>query len=63
MKPPTPSPTDSSSLLNDCINLNEKASVNYWLAALECTDLELRVAVADVGHIAKDVAIELGRVV
>jgi Protein of unknown function (DUF3606) len=61
MKPATPSPTASATLLNESINLNEEASVNYWLAALDCTELELRVAVAEVGHIAKDVGNELGR--
>jgi hypothetical protein len=63
MKPATSSPTTSSTLLNESINLNEEASVNYWLAALECTELELRVAIAEVGQIAKDVGNELGKVV
>ena len=43
------------------ININEDASVNYWLQALQCNEYELRVAVAEVGTSAQDVGIELGR--
>lgn len=46
---------------NESININEEASVNYWLAALRCSEFELRVAVAEVGTGAKDVGFELGR--
>ncbi|MDB5869021.1 MAG: hypothetical protein JWP96_1353 [Polaromonas sp.] len=51
-----PSPDES-------ININEEASVNYWIAALGCSEFELRVAIAEVGSGAKDVGIELGRAV
>jgi Protein of unknown function (DUF3606) len=43
------------------ININEPASVNYWLNTLQCSELELRVAVADVGPMASDVGNQLGR--
>lgn len=43
------------------ININEDASVNYWLQALQCKEYELRVAVAAVGTSAQDVGIALGR--
>ena len=46
---------------NEPININEPASVNYWLAALRCSELELRMAVAEVGTGAHDVGTELGR--
>ncbi|CDS53291.1 hypothetical protein [Polaromonas sp. CG9_12] len=48
---------------NEPININEPASVNYWLAALRCSELELRMAVAEVGTGARDVGTELGRAV
>ncbi|MDB5744641.1 MAG: hypothetical protein JWR68_2956 [Polaromonas sp.] len=48
---------------NDAININEDASVNYWVTALGCSEFELRVAVAEVGPAAKDVGTELGRAV
>ena len=57
---PPPSFNASSSEL---ININEEASVSYWLAALRCSELELRIAVAEVGPGARDVGIELGRAV
>lgn len=46
----------------DPINVNEEASLNYWVSALDCSELELRVAVAQVGPSVKDVSNELGRV-
>lgn len=46
---------------NDCININEESSLNYWLAALECDEFQLRVAVAEVGPGARDVGDALGR--
>ena len=49
------------SLAGESININEDASVNYWVAALGCSEFELRVAVAEVGTGAKDVGAELGR--
>lgn len=50
-------------LSNESININEESSVNYWIAALGCSEFELRVAVAEVGPGAKDVGTELGRAV
>ena len=52
---------DVHALSNESININEPASVNYWLAALQCSELELRMAVAEVGAGARDVGTELGR--
>ena len=49
------------SISSKSININEDASVNYWLQALQCNEYELRVAVAEVGTSAQDVGIELGR--
>ena len=49
-------------LTNQPINVNEEASLNYWVSALDCSELELRVAVAEVGPYVKDVSDELGRV-
>lgn len=49
-------------LNNQPINVNEEASLNYWVSALDCSELELRVAVAEVGPSVKDVSNELGRV-
>jgi hypothetical protein len=51
-----------STLNNQPINVNEEASLNYWVSALDCSELELRVAVAEVGPSVKDVSNELGRV-
>jgi hypothetical protein len=51
-----------STLNNPPIDVNEEASVNYWVSALDCSELELRVAVAQVGPSVKDVSNELGRV-
>lgn len=45
---------------NEPININEEASVNYWVAALGCTEAALRLAVAEVGPAAQDVSNELG---
>jgi hypothetical protein len=52
----------AASLNNEPIDINKEASLNYWVAALACSELELRVAVAEVGPAAKDVSNELGRV-
>ena len=49
------------SFSSESININEDASVSYWVAALECSEYELRVAVAEVGTAAIDVGTELGR--
>lgn len=51
----------AASLKNEPIDINKEASLNYWVAALACSELELRVAVAEVGPAAKDVSNELGR--
>ena len=48
-------------LQNEPLNINEEASLKYWVSALDCSELELRVAVAEVGPAAKDVSNELGR--
>lgn len=47
---------------NEPININEEASLNYWVRALDCSELELRLAVAEVGPYSLDVGTELGRV-
>jgi hypothetical protein len=57
-----PYPVADAPLNNQPIDVNEEASVNYWVSALDCSELELRVAVAEVGPFAKDVSNELGRV-
>jgi Protein of unknown function (DUF3606) len=56
-------PAGLHALKNEPININEDASVNYWLAALGCSELELRVAIAEVGPVARDVCNELGKAV
>ncbi|MDB5890092.1 MAG: hypothetical protein JWP47_923 [Polaromonas sp.] len=48
---------------NEFININEQSSVGYWLTTLECSEYELRMAVAEVGAVARDVGIELGKAV
>lgn len=61
---PTYSPSfapNSPALSNEPININEAASVSYWLSALRCSELELRMAVAQVGPGAQDVGTQLGR--
>lgn len=58
---PPPNPVADAPLKNEPIDINEEASLNYWVAALDCSELELRVAVAEVGPAAKDVSTELGR--
>jgi len=50
-----------AALINQPIDINQEASLNYWVAALDCSELELRVAVAEVGPAAKDVSNTLGR--
>jgi hypothetical protein len=55
-------PVADAPLNNQPINVNEEASLNYWVSALDCSELELRVAVAEVGPSVKDVSNELGRV-
>jgi uncharacterized protein DUF3606 len=47
-------------LKNEPININEEASVNFWVAALGCSEAALRPAVAEVGPAAQDVGNELG---
>lgn len=51
---------DDHALLNQAININEDSSVNYWVTALRCSELELRMAVAQVGTGVRDVGTELG---
>jgi hypothetical protein len=57
--PATDAPPDSHPIN---VNVNEEASLNYWVSALDCSELELRVAVAQVGPSVKAVSDELGRV-
>jgi hypothetical protein len=49
-------------LASQPININEESSVNYWVDTLHCSELELRVAVAEVGPMVGDVGNRLGRV-
>lgn len=58
----TPADAAMNALRNQRIDITQQASLNYWVAALACSELELRVAVAEVGPAAKDVSNELGRV-
>ena len=51
---------DLRALKNEPININEEASVNFWVAALGCSEAALRLAVAEVGPAAQDVGNELG---
>ena len=44
------------------IDINEQASVAHWVAALECSEFDLRMAVAKVGSAVEDVGNQLGRV-
>lgn len=57
-----PYPATDAPLDHEPINVNEDASLNYWVSVLDCSELELRVAVAQVGPSVKDVSNELGRV-
>ena len=50
----------SPSLSQQPIDINQDASVDYWVNALDCSEFELRVAVAEVGPVAGDVSNELG---
>ena len=52
---------DFHALSDEPININEESSVNYWVTTLRCSELELRMAVAEVGTGARDVGCELGR--
>ena len=64
-QPLTTMPTTASAspmLANQPININEESSVNYWVNTLHCSELELRVAVAEVGPMVGDVGDQLGRV-
>jgi len=58
--PLTQQQPDLHGLKNEPIDINEEASVNYWLAALGCSETALRLAVAAVGPVAQDVSNELG---
>ena len=51
---------DLQALKNEPININEEASVNFWVATLGCNEATLRLAVAEVGPAAQDVGNELG---
>ena len=54
-------PSGLHALTNEPININEDASVHYWVSALGCSELELRVAIAEVGSAARDVGNQLGK--
>lgn len=47
---------------SQAIDITQDSSVNFWTQKLACSELELRVAVADVGDVASDVGTRLGRV-
>ncbi|MDB5967545.1 MAG: hypothetical protein JWQ72_4045 [Polaromonas sp.] len=53
--------TSSHGLQDQAIDIHQASSLNYWLAALECNELQLRVAIAEVGPAAADVGNALGR--
>ncbi len=55
-------PPQDASFSNEPININEEASLSYWVKALDCSELELRLAVAQVGPYSRDVGTELGRI-
>ena len=57
----TLNPAASEAFQDEFININEQASLNYWVTALECSELQLRVAVAEVGPEASEVGDALGR--
>ena len=61
---PQPSATTApqQELASQPININEESSINYWVNTLHCSELELRVAVAEVGPMVGDVGDRLGRV-
>ncbi len=60
---PQPSAAQAPQVLaSQPININEESSVNYWVKTLHCSELELRVAVAEVGPMVGDVGDRLGRV-
>lgn len=60
---PQPSAAQAPQMLaSQPININEESSVSYWVNTLHCSELELRVAVAEVGPMVGDVGDRLGRV-
>ncbi len=60
---PQPSAAQAPQVLaSQPININEESSVSYWVNTLHCSELELRVAVAEVGPMVGDVGDRLGRV-
>ena len=62
----SPAYSSANATLNNkpigAIDITQESSLNYWVAALDCSELELRVAVAEVGPAARDVSNELGKV-
>ncbi len=62
MPQPSATPPAPQVLASQPININEESSVNYWVNTLHCSELELRVAVAEVGPMVGDVGDRLGRV-
>lgn len=61
MTSPAYASADTSNKPVGAIDITQPASLNYWVAALDCSELELRVAVAEVGPAAQDVSNELGK--
>lgn len=62
MAQPSATASTSQGLIHQPIDINEESSVNYWVNTLHCSELELRVAVAEVGPMVGDVGNQLGRV-
>lgn len=57
----TPDSVSAGMPAHQPININEPASIDYWTQALDCSEFELRVAVAEVGVTPGDVGSQLGR--
>jgi predicted secreted protein len=61
MNTSTASPVQAASLANQPIDITQQDSLAFWQNKLDCSEEELRVAVADVGPLAGDVGDQLGR--
>ncbi len=58
----TPELLNANQALNSQpIDVNKESSVSFWTQRLGCSELELRVAVAEVGDLAVDVGNKLGK--
>lgn len=51
----------NSAVQGQAIDITRDSSVNFWTQKLDCSEFELRVAVAEVGDVASDVGTRLGR--